>query len=87
MLPPAIAGPLLHKNTMGSGSAGACLFYVMPLAALWFLLAAVLSGQLRLRHLRGDLPWTDRFGVCLGLAWTVLGIWITGDFYWEAFVK
>jgi hypothetical protein len=87
LMPPAVAGPLLHLNTLGSGSAGACLFYVLPLVSLWFILASVLSGQLRFRHLRGETPWTDRFGFYLGLAWTVLGIWITGDFYWEAFFK
>ena len=72
---------------MGAGSAGACLFYVLPLLGFWFTLSATMTGQLRWRHLRAEEAWTDRFGVYLGLAWTVLGIWITYDFYWEAFVK
>ena len=87
MLPPAVAGPLLHDGTMGSNSAGMCLFYVLPLLSLWFLLAALIAGRLGRRHIRGRAAWTDRFGLYLGLAWSVLGAWLLVDFYRDAFFK
>lgn len=85
MVPPAIAGPLLHDQAVGSNSSVVCLYYTMPLASLWFILAAVVSGQLRRRCLSAAVSWGERFGWCLGLGWSVLGGWLLFDFYFEAF--
>jgi hypothetical protein len=87
LMPPAIGGPLLHAQAMGSNMAVACLHYLLPLMSLWMLLAGWLGGSLRWRHLRRSAPWRERFGVYLGLAWSLQGLWLLGDFYWDAFFK
>jgi hypothetical protein len=87
MLPPAIGGPLLHSDTMGSNMAGMCLFYVLPLLSLWFLLSAMAGGRVRRRQLWSDPRWSERFGLQLGLCWSILGIWLLVDFYRDAFFK
>jgi hypothetical protein len=85
LLPPAIAAPLLNGGTKGDTSAGMCLYFVLPLVSVWFLLAAWLGGKLQRRHFSKGSAWGDRFGVYLGLVWSILGTWVIFDFYWEAF--
>jgi hypothetical protein len=87
MLPPAVAGPLLRGDELGSNQAGMCLMYVLPLMSLWFMLGAALSGRLRRSHLGPQAPWTERFGLYLGIAWCPLGLWLLLDFYWDAFFR
>jgi hypothetical protein len=87
LLPPAIAAPLLHAKPMGEASVVMCLYYVLPLFSFWFLLAAWLGGRLPRRSLGKRSAWADRFGIYLGLAWSILGCWHIFDFYWEAFVQ
>jgi hypothetical protein len=63
-----------------------CLMYVLPLMGLWFTLAALVSGQLRRRQFR-RLPWRERFGALLAMLWTPLGVWVVGEFYYDALFK
>ncbi len=79
MVPPALAVPL------DDASARTCLFIGMPLASLWFMSALLLSGQLRRGIFSRFEPWTERFGLGLGLAWSPLGIGWLFDIYGEAF--
>jgi hypothetical protein len=87
MLPPAIGGPLLHDEAMGSNSAGMCLFYALPLVSLWFLLSALASGRLGRRQFHAETRWSERFGLQLGFCWSILGVWLLWDFYRDAFFK
>jgi hypothetical protein len=60
------------------------MHHLFPLMSVWLTLAGWLGGSLRWRRLR-RASWPDRFGVCLGLAWSVLGFWLLGEIYWDAF--
>jgi hypothetical protein len=87
LLPPAVAGPLIQQQAVGSSTALACMHYLLPLMCVWVLLAALLGRNLRLRNLRRQSAWCERFGIYLGLAWSVQGFWLLGDIYWDAFMK
>lgn len=87
LLPPAVAHPLLKQQSTDTSTALACMYYLLPLMSVWVLLAGVLGGGLRLRNLRRTGPWRERFGIYLGLAWSIQGLWLLGDIYWEAFMK
>lgn len=78
MLPPAAAARVASTGA----SATVCLIYVLPLMALWWLMAAASSGQLRTLF-RRDRPWLDRFGTLLAIAWSPLGLWHLFNFYAE----
>jgi hypothetical protein len=75
MLPPAVK----------DGEALSCLYYVLPLMSLWFVLAAAVGGRMRLKYLGPRTAWTERFGFYLGLLWSPLGVWLLWDFYRDAF--
>ena len=87
LLPPAAATPLLKQQSTDTSTALACMYYLLPLMSVWVLLAGLLGGILRLRNLRRTASWPDRFGIYLGLAWSLQGLWLLGDIYWEAFMK
>jgi hypothetical protein len=87
LTPPAVAGPILQKQAMGSGTALACMHYVFPLMSVWLLLAGLIGGSFRPRSLRRTEPWRERFGLWLALAWSVQGLWMLGELYWDAFMK
>jgi len=78
MLPPALAARLKSSQ----GGAVVCLAYVLPLMGLWFILAALLSGQIR-SLFRADTPWRERYGALLALLWSPLGAWHLYGFYSE----
>jgi LPS export ABC transporter permease LptF len=80
MLPPALVARLKSQQ------AGAvfCLAYALPLMGLWFVLAALLSGQVA-SLFRAHAPWTERYGTLLALAWSPLGAWHLYHFYAEVF--
>lgn len=87
LTPPAIAGPLLRQDAMGSNTAVVCMHYLFPLMSVWLLLAGLVGGSFRLRSLSRTAPWRERFGIYLGLAWSLQGLWLLGDIYWDAFLK
>jgi hypothetical protein len=77
---------LLHDSTtLGDNSVVSCLYFVLPLLSVWFLLAAWLGGRLQRKHFSRATSWADRLGIYLGLLWSILGVWVIFDFYWEAF--
>ena len=81
LLPPAALGAILSHNSTGP----MCLYYVMPQVALWFLLAALLTGQINRRLFdRLKTPWIERYGYFLALLWSPLGILHLVNFYREA---
>jgi hypothetical protein len=84
MVPPIIGAAVLHKNELGSNSAGMCLYYALPLVSLWFVLAVILSGHAPNGKWSVQTGWSDWFGWRLGLVWSVLGVWLLVDFYREA---
>jgi hypothetical protein len=81
MLPPAVVGRLGDHRTTSIG----CLFYVLPLMGLWFLLASCLAGDLPRRLVARESPWTERYAYGLALLWSPLGAWHLANFYWELF--
>lgn len=82
MLPPIAAETVVERNP---AAATACLFYVLPMAASWYLLATVLAGHLGRGLFDAQTPWVERYGFLLAALWTPLGIWILVNFYLEAF--
>ncbi len=82
LLPPPIIAKLVIAR---ESSAPLCLYYVMPLAAIWFLLGALLAGQISRRLFdRGRTPWTERYGYFLAVLWSPLGVYHLVNFYREA---
>ena len=80
MLPPACA----QRLKSGGSEAAVCLVYVLPLMAVWWLLATVAAGQLR-STFSGSRPWFERFGSWLAVLWMPLGLWQLSRFYLEMF--
>jgi Mn2+/Fe2+ NRAMP family transporter len=85
MIPPVVGATFVHSNELGSNSAGMCLYYTMPLASLWFVLAAAMGGRLASGSTASEPRWSNWFGWRLGLLWSALGLWLLVDFYREAF--
>jgi hypothetical protein len=81
LLPPALV-ERLHSD---KGEVHFCLYYVLPLLGLWFVLAILLTGGFRRIWRKAESPWTERYGFFLALLWSPLGIWHTVHFYIEAF--
>ena len=52
----------------------ACLYFLMPLMALWHTVAACATGYVT-RLFKRDTPWTERYGLVLALLWTPIGAW------------
>jgi hypothetical protein len=81
LLPP----PIIAALTSHESAAVTCLYYIMPQAGLWFLLAAALTGQIGRRLFdRCATPWTERYGYSLALLWSPLGLWHLVNYYREA---
>jgi len=84
MLPPAALGA--SAGLLDSGNVPlTCMYFIMPLMALWFLLAAIVGGALRPKIWSSTTPWTERYGYLLAVGWTPLGIWVMFDIYRDAF--
>jgi hypothetical protein len=80
LLPP----PIIAAMTGRESASPMCLYYIMPQAGLWFLLAAALTGQINRRLLdRRAIPWTERYGYFLALLWSPLGLWHLVNYYRE----
>ena len=62
------------------GTAITCLYWVLSSMGLWYLLAAVVSGDAR-RLFRSETPWTERYGFVLALLWSPLGVLLLYDIY------
>jgi hypothetical protein len=82
MLPPVAAETLLQR---GPASATVCFFYVLPMAASWYMLAAILSGSIGRKLFHAATPWVERYGFLLAALWSPLGVWELVNFYLEAF--
>lgn len=81
LLPVAIA-ERLTTDAMAAG----CLSYVLPLGALWMLVAALVTAGLNPRRLlTQSAAWTDRCGILLAMSWAPLGVWLLVELYLEAF--
>ena len=83
MLPPVAMETVVQREP---AAATACLFYVLPMAASWYLLAAALAGHLGRRLFHAETPWVERYGMLLAALWAPLGIWHLINFYLEAFL-
>ena len=81
MLPPCLVGRIASEKTM----APMCMYYVLPLVGLWYLLAAAAGGQIGRKLLSPDTPWSERYGFLLALLWSPLGVWHLVGFYHDAF--
>jgi hypothetical protein len=80
MMPPMIAARL---GSMRQSGAVICSFYVFPLMALWYALAALLGGHLTRKLFGKETPWSERYGFLLALLWSPLGVWALADLYTE----
>ena len=71
--------PMIWSRAHGRdlGPASVCYFYGTPLMAVYVTLALLAGGWLRPRRRRHrPLPWRERFGVLLGLAWACTGLYV-----------
>jgi hypothetical protein len=71
--------PMIWARARGDrlGSASICYFYGTPLMAVYITLALLAGGWLRPgRRRRRLIPWRERFGILLGLAWACLGFYL-----------
>ncbi|MBX3413748.1 MAG: hypothetical protein KF708_13740 [Pirellulales bacterium] len=78
---------LLAGNTaqVGNNTSIACLYYCLPLMALWFLAAMMTGGRISRRSFSHAVPFSERYGLILAILWSPLGMWHLWDFYSEAF--
>ena len=85
MLPPVLMARRAARLTLADGvMALFCLSYVLPLMGIWYVLAVLVSGQVRVMF-RADTPWLDRYGGFLATLWSPLGLWHLIRFYQDAF--
>jgi hypothetical protein len=80
LLPPPLIAPQLSNES----SVMTCTYYIMPQAGLWFLLAALFTGQFGRLLDRLGTPWVERYGHFLALLWSPLGLWHLINYYREA---
>lgn len=80
LLPPSAGASRFHA---GEGTGLLCLHYTLPLAMFFMLLAALVAGQLRWRHLSRQAPWSERYGFYLAIAWLPISLWLLSDIYRE----
>lgn len=85
LLPPMLI--VGEGKAIGDRVAFMCLVYMMPLMALWFLLAVAVGGRLNRRIWSASMPWTEKFGYLLAIAWTPLGVWMMVDIYRDSLMK
>ena len=81
MLPPAVLYGPGSSGDRDTSIAVACMNYVMPLMALWFLLAAIVGGALRRQVWSSATPWSEKYGYLLAGGWAPLGVWAMFDIY------
>jgi hypothetical protein len=82
-MPPEIATRL----GVGKSDLWYFLLYALPLMALWFMLATIVTGS-AWRLIRGRMvSWTERYGFLLAVLWSPLGVWHVVEFYREAFAR
>jgi hypothetical protein len=83
MLPAAVIECLARVRTPGNerNEAAGCLYFVMPMMGLWYLLAGLVSGHIGRRLFSPTTPWIDRYGFFLALLWSPLGAWHVVDVY------
>jgi hypothetical protein len=86
LLPPAAVAPLVRGQELGNNMAVSCMYLLFPLMSVWLLLAGWLGGSLW-PSVRASALWRERFGIWLGLAWCLQGLWILGEMYWDAFLQ
>ncbi len=67
-----------HKSNQGVTAS--CLYIVLPLTGLWYLLAAMIIGYAARKQM-SLTTWTDRYGLFLAFLWSPLGIWTLVDIY------
>ncbi len=83
MLPAALIDLIERMRSPANmrNAVGACLYFVMPMMGLWYLLAGLASGHVSRRLVSPGTPWIDRYGYLLALLWTPLGAWHVVDVY------
>lgn len=79
LLPPGVVVLLTGKREATLSMT--CMMYSLPLVSLWFLLAAAVGGRFTSKQLGRSAPWTERFGLYLGIAWLPLALWSLWDIY------
>ena len=66
-----------------------CFAYGTPLMAVYLTVALLAGGWWRPRarkeRKRTPLPWTERFGLLLGMGWAVLGLYVLSMIYRSKF--
>ena len=94
--PPLVHGRFFGPNPkggVGENSIAMCAyFYGTPLMALYTTTALLFGGWLPLKRLRRSrsrarrkpLPWRERFGLLLGLAWACTGLWVLYLMYFRS---
>ena len=89
MLPAAVAGRCFLATVRNSidlrEASQNCLHLSVPFICLWLVLALLVAGQLRPAAFSRRIPWQDRFGLALALAWCPWGLWELAAHYLEVF--
>ena len=81
LLPAAVAEFVARQGGNDRGTTVSCLYWVMPLMGLWYLLAALVSGHVARKLFTPSTPWVERYGLCLAFLWSPLGVWMLIDIY------
>lgn len=84
MLPAAIMAKVLAEPEQSDNIVVSCMYFVMPLMGLWFFLAAWVGGMFTWRLWSQPMPWSEKYGYLLAVAWTPLGVWVLADIYHDA---
>jgi hypothetical protein len=84
MLPPAAIEWFARNHADNRNFTQVCLYYVLPLMGLWYLLAAIVGRHVGRRLFSSAIPWTERYGLLLALLWSPLGVWLAVDMYRDA---
>jgi hypothetical protein len=82
LLPAAAIEYVARLRTGSDGNeVASCLYFVMPMIGLWYLVAGLVSGAINRRLFSPTTSWIDRFGFLLALLWSPLGAWHVVDVY------
>lgn len=87
--PPIVVARLRSPNgEIGQSTAMACYYYGTPLMALWVVLALLAGRWVRPKRRKArPLPWSERFGLLLGLVWACTGLYVLYQIYRDDFTK